>query len=65
MLIGSHLGDLVQADTRRSGPEHVGALQRTAHPALGDDSEHPAVNETGDVPVQAGHWHVGQLGLKF
>jgi hypothetical protein len=37
----------------------------TAHPALGDDSEHPAVNETGDVPVQAGHWHVGQLGLKF
>jgi len=47
---------------RRS--QHVGALQCTADAALADDGQHPAVDEAGDVPVQAAGRDLGELALK-
>ena len=48
---------------RRS--QHVGALQCTADAALADDGQHPAVDEAGDVPVEAAGRHVRELSPKL
>ena len=65
MLVGGHPGDFVQAEVRGRRSQHAGALQRTADAAPADDGEHPAVDETGDVPVQAAGRHVRELSPKL
>jgi hypothetical protein len=65
MLAAGHLGHFVPADARSSRTQHIGALERSMHPALADDSEHASVDETCHVPVEAAGRDVRKLGPKL
>jgi len=61
VVLGAHRLDFVQPDAGRAQPQHVGALDGAAHPALGHHHQDPGVDQARHVPVQAGRRHVGQL----
>lgn len=64
-LLGCHLGDLVQAEACCRRPQHVGALDRPADAPLAYDDEDAAVDELGNVAVEAAGRYVGKLAPKL
>ncbi len=65
VLVGAHLGELVESDAGGGQPEHVRALQGAPDPAFGDHGEHPRADQARDVAVEAGGGHIGELGSQL
>ncbi len=56
---------LTRSGLGRGLADHVGPLDRSANPALGDHLQHAAADQAGDVPVQARGRNVGQLDAEL
>ncbi len=65
MLVWCHSRQLVGADTRRRGPQDVGAFHGSPDSTFGDNGKDAGVDEAGDMPIQASGRDVGQLGPKL